>query len=136
MMDKMYLLARWHEAQSALQQAKETEAELRKQVVEEFFSQVPQDAEGTFSLPLGGGYKLKTQYKLARKVNAAALQEIKADLEASGVDVDALVHWTPSVVMGQYRTLSMEQKQLFDEVIESKQSTPSISIEAPKPQEG
>lgn len=132
-MDKMELLSKWHEAQDALQQAKEAEADLSKKVVEEFFSNVPQDAEGTFSLPLGGGYKLKSQYRLTRKINAEALQELKADLEANGVDVDALVHWTPSIVMGQYRTLSMEQKQLFDEVIESKQSTPSISIEAPKP---
>lgn len=134
-MDKMELLSRWHEAQESLRQAKEAEADLRKQVVEEFFSKVPQDAEGTFSLPIGGGYKLKSQYKLARRINAEALQELKADLKANGVDVDALVYWTPSVVMGQYRTLSMEQKQLFDEVIESKQSTPSISIEAPKPKE-
>lgn len=134
-MDKMELLSKWHEAQDALQQAKEAEADLSKKVVEEFFSNVPQDAEGTFSLPLGGGYKLKSQYRLTRKINAEALQELKADLEANGVDVDALVHWTPSIVMGQYRTLSMEQKQLFDEVIESKQSTPSISIEAPKPKE-
>lgn len=132
-MDKMELLSKWHEAQDALRQAKEAEADLSKKVVEEFFSKVPQDAEGTFSLPLGGGYKLKSQYRLTRKINAEALQELKADLEANGVDVDALVHWTPSIVMGQYRTLSMEQKQLFDEVIESKQSTPSISIEAPKP---
>lgn len=134
-MDKMELLSKWHEAQDALQKAKEAEAYLSKKVVEEFFSKVPQDAEGTFSLPLGGGYKLKSQYRLTRKINAEALQELKADLEANGVDVDALVHWTPSIVMGQYRTLSMEQKQLFDEVIESKQSTPSISIEAPKPKE-
>lgn len=134
-MDKMELLSKWHEAQDALKKAKEAEADLSKKVVEEFFSNVPQDAEGTFSLPLGGGYKLKSQYRLTRKVNAEALQELKADLEANGVDVDALVHWTPSIVMGQYRTLSMEQKRLFDEVIESKQSTPSISIEAPKPKE-
>lgn len=134
-MDKMELLSKWHEAQESLRQAKEAEADMRKQVVEEFFSNVPQDAEGTFSLPIGGGYKLRSQYKLTRKVNTDALQELKADLEANGVDVDALVHWTPSVVMGQYRTLNMEQKQLFDEVIESKQSMPSISIEAPKPQE-
>lgn len=134
-MDKMELLSKWHEAQDALQKAKEAEAYLSKKVVEEFFSNVPQDAEGTFSLPLGGGYKLKSQYRLTRKINAEALQELKADLEANGVDVDALVHWTPSIVMGQYRTLSMEQKQLFDEVIESKQSTPSISIEAPKQKE-
>lgn len=134
-MDKMELLSKWHEAQCALQQAKEAEADLSKKVVEEFFSKVPQDAEGTFSLPLGGGYKLKSQYRLTRKINAEALQELKADLEANGVDVDALVHWTPSIVMGQYRTLSMEQKQLFDEVIESKQSTPSISIESPKQKE-
>ena len=133
-MDKMELLSKWHEAQESLKQAKEAEADLRRAVISEFFSQVPEDAEGTFSLPLGGGYKLKSQYKLARKVNAEALQKLKADLEANGVDVDALVHWTPSVVLGQYRTLSMEQKQLFDEVIESKQSIPLISIEAPKPQ--
>lgn len=136
MMDKMDLLSRWHEAQESLRQAKEAEADLRKQVVEEFFSKVPQDAEGTFSLQIGGGYKLKSQYKLTRKVNQEALHEMKEQIEAVGVNLDEVIHWTPVLRMAAYNTLTLDQKQVFDEIIESKQSFPALKIEAPKPQEG
>lgn len=135
-MDKMELLSQWHEAQESLRQAKEAEAELRKAVVSEFFANVPQDAEGTFSLPLGGGYKLKSQYKITRKVNADALDEMLEQIKAAGVKLDEVIHWTPVLRMAAYNTLTAEQRQVFDEAIESKQSIPALKIESPKPQEG
>lgn len=135
-MDKMELLSKWHEAQESLRQVKETEADLRKQVVEEFFNEVPQDAEGTFSLSIGGGYKLKSQYKLTRKVNADALNEMAEQIKAVGVDLSEVIHWTPVLRMAAYNTLTAEQRQVFDEIIESKQSMPALKIEAPKPQKG
>lgn len=134
-MDKMELLSKWHEAQERLRQAKEAEADLRKAVISEFFANVPEDAEGTFSLHLGGGYKLKSQYKLARKVNTEALDEMRKQIEATGVNLDELIHWTPVLRMAAYNTLTLDQRQVFDEVIESKQSIPALKIEAPKPQE-
>lgn len=134
-MDKMELLSKWHEAQESLRQAKEAEADLRKAVISEFFANVPQDAEGTFSLPLGGGYKLKSQYKLTRKVNQEALHEMKEQIEAAGVNLGEVIHWTPVLRMAAYNTLTAEQRQVFDEVIESKQSILALKIEAHKPQE-
>ena len=134
-MDKMELLSKWHEAQESLRQAKEAEADLRKAVISEFFANVPQDAEGTFSLPLGGGYKLKSQYKLTRKVNADALDEMAEQIKSAGVDLGEVIHWTPVLRMAAYNTLTAEQRQVFDEVIESRQSIPALKIEAPKPQE-
>lgn len=133
-MDKMELLSKWHEAQESLRQAKEAEADLRKVVISEFFANVPQDAEGTFSLPLGGGYKLKSQYKLTRKVNADALDEMAEQIKSAGVDLGEVIHWTPVLRMAAYNTLTAEQRQVFDEVIESRQSIPALKIEAPKPQ--
>ena len=135
-MDKMELLSKWHEAQESLKQAKEAEADLRRAVISEFFSQVPEDAEGTFSLPIGGGFKLKSQYKLTRKVNTDALDEMREQIEATGVKLDEVIHWTPVLRMAAYNTLTLDQRQVFDEVIESKQSIPALKIEAPKPQEG
>lgn len=135
-MDKMELLSKWHEAQESLRQAKEAEADLRKAVISEFFSNVPEDAEGTFSLPLGGGCKLKSQYKLARKINTEVLDEMREQIEATGVKLDEVIHWTPVLRMAAYNTLTLDQRQVFDEVIESKQSIPVLKIEAPKPQEG
>ena len=135
-MDKMELLSKWHEAQESLRQAKEAEADLRKQVVEEFFANVPEDAEGTFSLPLGGGFKLKSQYKLARKINTEALDEMRERIEETGVKLDEVIHWTPVLRMAAYNTLTLDQRQVFDEVVESKQSFPALKIDAPKPQEG
>lgn len=134
-MDKMELLSQWHEAQESLRQAKEAEADLRHAVISEFFANVPQDAEGTFSLQLGGGYKLKSQYKLTRKVNQEALHEMKEQIEAAGVNLEEVIHWTPVLRMAAYNTLTAEQRQVFDEVIESKQSIPALKIEAHKPQE-
>ena len=133
-MDKMELLSKWNEVQESLRQAKEAEAELRKAVISEFFANVPQDAEGTFSLPLGGGYKLKSQYKLARKINAEALNEMREQIEAAGVRLDEVIHWTPVLRMAAYNTLTLDQRQVFNEVIESKQSIPVLKIEAPKSQ--
>ena len=135
-MDKMELLSKWREAQESLKQAKEAEADLRRVVISEFFSQVPEDAEGTFSLPIGGGFKLKSQYKLTRKVNTDALDEMREQIEATGVKLDEVIHWTPVLRMAAYNTLTLDQRQVFDEVIESKQSIPALKIEAPKPQEG
>ena len=135
-MDKMELLSKWHEAQESLKQAKEAEADLRRAVISEFFSQVPEDAEGTFSLPIGGGFKLKSQYKLTRKVNTDALDEMREQIEATGVKLDEVIHWSPVLRMAAYNTLTLDQRQVFDEVIESKQSIPALKIEAPKPQEG
>lgn len=134
-MDKMELLSRWHEAQESLRQTKEAEADLRKAVISEFFANVPEDAEGTFSLPLGGGYKLKSQYKLARKINTEVLDEMRERIEATGVKLDEVIHWTPVLRMAAYNTLTLDQRQVFDEVVDSKQSIPMLKIEAPKPQE-
>lgn len=134
-MDKMDLLSRWHEAQESLIQAKEAEADLRHAVISEFFANVPQDAEGTFSLSLGGGYNLKSRYKLARKINTEALDEMREQIEAAGVRLDEVIHWTPVLRMAAYNTLTPDQRQVFDEVIESKQSIPVLKIEAPKPRE-
>lgn len=134
-MDKMELLSKWHEAQESLGQAKEAEADLRKAVISEFFANVPEDAEGTFSLAIGGGYKLKSQYKLTRKVNTDALDEMRERIEATGVKLDEVIHWTPVLRMAAYNTLTLDQRQVFDEVVESKQSIPALKIEAPKPQE-
>lgn len=134
-MDKMELLSKWHEAQESLIQAKIAEADLRNAVTSEFFADVPQDAEGTFSLSLGGGYKLKSRYKLARKINTEALDEMREQIEAAGVRLDEVIHWTPVLRMAAYNTLTPDQRQVFDEVIESKQSIPVLKIEAPKPRE-
>lgn len=134
-MDKMELLSKWHEAQENLIQAKVAEADLRNAVISEFFANVPQDAEGTFSLPLGGGYKLKSRYKLARKIKTEALDEMREQIEAAGVRLDEVIHWTPVLRMAAYNTLTPDQRQVFDEVIESKQSIPVLKIEAPKPKE-
>ena len=116
-MDKMELLSKWHEAQESLIQAKVAEADLRNAVTSEFFANVPRDAEGTFSLSLGGGYKLKSQYKLARKINTEALDEMREQIEAAGVRLDEVIHWTPVLRMAAYNTLTSDQRQVFDEVI-------------------
>lgn len=130
------LISEWYTVAQQLKDLQDKERDLRHRVVSEIFPNVPQDAEGTFSMPLGGGYKIKSQYKISRKINTEALDEMRERIEATGVKLDEVIHWTPVLRMAAYNTLTLDQRQVFDEIIESKQSIPALKIEAPKPQEG
>lgn len=126
------LVSEWYTVSQQLKELQEKEKELRNQVIGELFPNVPEDAEGTFSLPLGGGYKVKSTYSLTRKIDEATLLAMRADFDKAGIDLDEVVQWSPSLKVSGYRKLNQEQRELLDEVITSKPGAVRLSIEPPK----
>lgn len=129
--EKMELLDKWYYAKAKLDTVKESEMELRKLVVAEFFD--PNDHEGTKRFDLPDGYKLKVakkqNYKLKNDSGELdkALENVSEDLAA------LLVKWTPSLALANYKTLSVElQKEIFSGCLEITDAAPTLEIENPK----
>ena len=134
---KDQLIMQWHEAQQTLAQAKEVESQLRKEVLAECFA-VEADFEGTENVDLGEGYKLKSVFKLNRRLankngeTDKALTKIEKLGEAGEFVADRLVKWEPKLSMTEYKKLPNNMRKIIDEVITAAPGAPSISLVEPK----
>lgn len=131
--DPVYLqrLHEWQVASQELKALKEREMQLRKVLASAFF---PTPSEGTNTLEIGNGYKLKGVFGMDRKVDEAALKAADKALRDAGVPLDDLVRWKPDLSITEYRKLDdqPEKKVIFDMVIITKPSSPSLEIVPPK----
>lgn len=137
------LLVRHQELKSKLEKAKEAEMELRKYIVARAF---PDAKEGTNTLDLGNGYKLKAgvkfNYKLdpdPDKVQAALDRIAKMGNEGSFI-ADRLVTWSADFKLTEYRKLEAEDateqqkamKKEIDSVLTITDAAPTLEIKEPK----
>lgn len=133
----------------------EQEREMRKELFAELF---PAPGEGTNTLPLDAGYVVKATYPLERKVDQAAVDQLRslkvADLspalfqslhlqgepnlqanmlvvQALSLNIDELLEYKPSLKLKQYRELTAEQSILFDRCLEVKPGSISMEIVLP-----
>ena len=77
-LEQTVLVAHWSAALACLPKAKEAienEMKLRKEVMATFF---PEPVEGVNSLELEQGWVLKATYKIDRKIDPAALPDVRA----------------------------------------------------------
>lgn len=118
-------LSRWFELQEMLRRLKDEELSLRGELFRELF---PEPKEGTNTLDLGDGYELKAQFKMNRKIDKDALEEMHDDLVAAGVPLDELLRYTVSLNTARFRKLTGEEVHLFDQVLTMTPATPSLSI--------
>jgi len=131
----MKLLEEWRLAKAEADAVKPIiakEQELRKQVFAAFY---PTPKEGTNTLDLAEGWKLKGVYKLDRKIDEAALPAVTEQLREMGVNADTLVKWTPSLKTAIYKELTAEQRAVFDQALIIKPGLPTIELVAPKTKE-
>lgn len=105
------------------------EQKLRKEIFELFF---PEPNEGTNTLELPEGWKLKGVYKLTRNIDDSALSTVMGMLRDVGVNPDTLVQWKPSLKLATYKELTAEQRNLMDDAIICKPGSPTIELVAPK----
>lgn len=119
----------WYKLQEDLSRIKNQEMLLRKKIFSHFFK-TPK--EGTNTHPLADGYALKGGYVIDRKVDIALLTNFNEKLKDAGVSVDKLVKYEPKLAVSEYRTLTEEQRQLFDQVLIIKPGAPSLEIVLPK----
>lgn len=129
----------WRDATEALAAAKAQEAELRKQVLSQVFAFDSEELrEGTENAELGGGWKLKATFKISRILNNKdeGVDKALSKLEKTGAEGEfiagRLVRWKPELSVSEYKKLPEKYKKLFDEVVVSKEATPSLELVAPK----
>lgn len=129
-----FLLAKWEAIKSALAEAKESEMNLRKQVVSFAFNTT--QLKGTERIPLENGYELKSVKKLNYNVNQdmvnEALDEIE-NLDAEGKFIsERLIKWTADLSVSEYNDLDEKYKKIIDKVITTSDGAPTLEIVAPK----
>lgn len=129
----------WQAAVEALAVAKDAEATLRRQVLAEAFAFEPEALrEGTENFELGSGYKLKAVFKIARSLNNSddAVDKALTRIEKTGAEgqfvAERLVKWKPELSVSEYKKLPDKLKKIIDEVVTSKEATPSLELIAPK----
>ena len=129
----------WEAAVKALAAAKDAEAALRKEVLAEAFAFDPEALrEGTENFELGNGYKLKAVFKISRNLNNEneAVDKVLSKIEKTGPEgafiAERLVKWKPELSVSEYKKLPEKFKKMIDEVVTSKEATPSLELVAPK----
>ena len=128
---RLKALTDWHAAIQAAESAKlliTAEQVLRKEVAALFF---PTPKEGTNVFKLNDGWELKYTYPITREVDIGALGALKDEFAKLEIVVGDLVEYKPKLVTKEYRTLTEEQVQLFDQALIVKPGSPSLEIVLP-----
>lgn len=129
----------WQESVKALAAAKDAEAALRKEVLADCYGFNPEALrEGTENVELGNGYKLKAVFKISYSLNNAedGVDKALSKLEKAGPEgqfiAERLVRWKPELSVSEYKKLDAKYKKVIDEVLVTKEATPSLELVAPK----
>lgn len=135
------MLLEWDRRKKALETAKADELEIRNAIAKREF---PNPKQGTNTLELGNGYKLKmvakTNYNLDKdneKVEDAQERIEKLGNEGAFL-ADRLITWKPSLSLTEYKNLDPTNpthkkiKAIVDSVLTTSEATPSLEIAEPK----
>lgn len=122
-------MERWYVVQEQLTKLKNEENLLRQKIFKGMF---PAPKEGTNSVDLADGYVLKGKRVINRTVDEAAFKASIEELAKNGIATDAIVKFKPELVTSEYRTLTDEQRNLFDCVLIIKDGMPGLEIVKPK----
>jgi len=129
-------LKEWYALKQQLDEIKNKEIVLRQFIVAGLF---PEPIEGTNTHPLndGTGAVAKATHVINRTVQVEPLAELEKSLSQPDhnlpkLDLDKLVKWKPEVSIKEYRTLTDEERNLFDQVLVIKPGMPGFEIMIPK----
>jgi hypothetical protein len=126
---KGVLLQQWYQTSLDLKELKEKEDYLRTEVFEQFFTETK---EGTNTVNLAKGYKLKAVTGLNRKVDLPAFQAMKEALAEKHIKADKIVEFKPELGLKYYRTLDESELKIVDQFLIISEAKPQISIVIPK----
>lgn len=121
-------LAEWYRLQEELKKVKASEMLLRQKIFGAYF---PSPTEGTNSAPLADGWVLKGKHTINREIDPGAFGAMKEQFAEAGIAADSMVQYKPSLVLKEYRTLTEEQRQLFDRALIVKPGSPALEIVLP-----
>lgn len=92
----------------------------------------PNPREGSNTLALGNGYKLKVEHKINRRIDVAALTMFKDTFEGADIKVDDLVRYKPELTVGNFKKLSEEKQRIFGQCLTITEGTPTVELVEPK----
>lgn len=129
-------LTEWYNLKEQLNKFKAAEMLLRTKIFKGMFAD---PKEGTNTVPLADGWVLKGKRTINRDVDVAALNvNAMVDpatgmsrLTSHGIHPESLIKWKPELVLANYRTLTEEQKEIFNECLVIKDGSPSLEITLP-----
>lgn len=138
-------LAEWYRLKQELGRIKSAEALLRGKIFHFFFTN-PVEGTNTHELDDGTGAVLKGGHVINRTVDPGALDALREEQarafgeEANSdsrpnvprVRVDDLIKWKPELVIGEYRKLTAEERNYFDQALVIKPGAPTVEIVIPK----
>jgi hypothetical protein len=135
-------LVAWFKLYDELASLKARESLLRGKIFKSFFK-TPKEGTNNHELNDGTGAVLKGTYVINRAVDIGALDALKAaQAEAKQgsnvpkLNFDQLIKWKPEVAVGEYRKLTEEERNLFDQCLVIKVGSPQLEITIPKKKEG
>lgn len=118
----------WYDMQQKLAALKASEMLLRTKIFRGLFTE---PKEGVNTHDLSDGWVLKGTYVITREIDLTALSAYREEFAAQGIVSDELVNYKPSLSVSSYKTLTEEQKKLFDNALIIKPGSPSMKIELP-----
>lgn len=129
----------WYECTEQLTKLRQREALLRARV---FRHLVPTPVEGMNTVELAKlpmfagipteGYVLKAQHVIRRDVDEGLLVVLQPQFTEKKILVDKLIKRKPELVVSEYRKLTDEERQLFDQALIVKNGSPQLDIVRPK----
>jgi len=128
--DRDEIILHWQEVKAHLDSCKKQELELRKAIIAQCFSD--DQVEGTESIDLGKGWKIKAIKKLSYRC-IGTQEDIVCAMSALSLDTRSrLISWKASLSTKEYKLLNEAQKRQFDSVVEIKPGTPTLELIGPK----
>lgn len=132
-------IADWYTLKQELGRLKAKEALLRMRIFRAFFKD-PKEGMNNFELSKLGdttGALLKATHVINREVDIGAMDALRAATSAEGyngpkLDFGKLLRFKPEVVTKEYRTLTDEERHLFDTALVIKPGSPTVDVEIPK----
>lgn len=124
-------LIEWDKAKRELALIKSKEMMLRQRIYKHFF---PIANEGTNKVDLNEGWVLKAQRVIDRKVDLGILQAMATEggaFQKAGIVAPQYIDWEPKLKVREYRTLSEEQRHVFDQALIIKDGSPQMEIVLP-----
>lgn len=121
----------WYQASLDLAKAKQTELDLRNQMVETFFPEGLK--KGINKFPMDDGFVINATGVLNYKVDeAAAPAVLKTIKERFKFDAKECIRTKLELAQGNYNKLPDDVKKVFDEALTITPGTPQLEIVKPK----
>jgi hypothetical protein len=122
----------WYRMKDELNKLKLAEHLLRNRIFAKFFT-APKEGTNKYdlgiALPESAGYYLKAVYPIERKIDEVMLKTGADRFREAKINLDSLVRYKAELEVKEYRTLTAEQMQVFNQCLTIKPGSVQLSIE-------